>query len=49
MCSACACVITEGEVRMAVNEILEPDDLADGFRLACQSTPASETIKITYS
>jgi len=49
MCSACACVVTEGDVSMAVNEILESDDLADGFRLACQSTPASETVKISYS
>jgi 3-ketosteroid 9alpha-monooxygenase subunit B len=42
-------VVTEGDVSMAVNEILESDDLADGFRLACQSTPASETVKISYS
>ncbi len=48
-CSACACVVLEGEVRMRRNEVLEAEDLADGLRLACQSLPASEKLRITYS
>jgi 3-ketosteroid 9alpha-monooxygenase subunit B len=48
LCSACACVVTEGEVEMETNEILESDDLAEGFRLACQSRPATEVVKIKY-
>lgn len=48
-CSACACMVLEGEVRMKHNEVLEDEDLADGIRLACQSMPASERLKITYS
>jgi 3-ketosteroid 9alpha-monooxygenase subunit B len=48
-CSACACVVLEGEVTLKHNEVLDQDDLADGIRLACQSLPASEKLKITYS
>ncbi len=48
-CSACACVVLEGAVRMKHNEVLDEDDLADGIRLVCQSLPASEKLRITYS
>jgi 3-ketosteroid 9alpha-monooxygenase subunit B len=48
-CSACACVVLEGEVRMQRNEVLDAEDLADGIRLACQSLPASEKLRITYN
>jgi 3-ketosteroid 9alpha-monooxygenase subunit B len=48
-CSACACIVSEGEVTMINNEILEQDDLDEGFVLACQSLPVSEVVKIRYS
>jgi 3-ketosteroid 9alpha-monooxygenase subunit B len=48
-CSACACVVLEGEVTMRHNEVLEADDLAEGIRLVCQSLPASEKLRITYN
>jgi 3-ketosteroid 9alpha-monooxygenase subunit B len=48
-CSACACVVLEGEVTMKHNEVLDADDLADGIRLVCQSLPASEKLRITYN
>ncbi|MGH3435490.1 MAG: 2Fe-2S iron-sulfur cluster-binding protein [Sciscionella sp.] len=47
-CSACACVLLEGEVDLAHNEILDEQDLADGLILACQATPRSQRLKITY-
>ncbi|MGH3411929.1 MAG: 2Fe-2S iron-sulfur cluster-binding protein [Marmoricola sp.] len=47
-CSACACLLLEGEVTLRHNEILEEEDLADGIRLVCQSLPASEKLRITY-
>jgi 3-ketosteroid 9alpha-monooxygenase subunit B len=47
-CSACACRIVEGEVSMMHNEVLDDEDLADGIRLACQSLPASDTVKVSY-
>ncbi len=48
-CSACACRLVEGEVRMLHNEVLDRDDLADGIRLACQSLPVSDRVRISYS
>ena len=48
-CSACACLVIEGEVTLRHNEILDADDLADGIRLVCQAMPASEKLRITYN
>ena len=48
-CSACACVVLEGEVSMKHNDVLDADDLADGIRLVCQSLPASEKLRISYN
>ncbi len=48
-CSACACVLLEGEVKMAHNEVLDDLDLSDGIRLTCQATPLSEKLKITFN
>ena len=48
-CSACACVVLEGDVRLLHNEVLDADDLADGIRLVCQSKPLSETLRISYN
>jgi 3-ketosteroid 9alpha-monooxygenase subunit B len=48
-CSACACRIEQGEVKMLQNEILDQEDLDDGIVLACQSLPVTDTVKITYT
>jgi 3-ketosteroid 9alpha-monooxygenase subunit B len=48
-CSACACLVLDGEVKMKRNQVLDADDLADGLRLACQSLPASEKLRVTYN
>ncbi len=47
-CSACACRLLDGEVTMLHNEVLDSDDLADGIRLACQSLPVSDSVRISY-
>lgn len=47
-CSACVCTLKQGEVTMAHNEILTEEDLADGYILACQAEPVSESIAIEY-
>jgi 3-ketosteroid 9alpha-monooxygenase subunit B len=47
-CSACACRLVSGEVRMLNNEVLEQEDLDDGIILACQSLPVSDRITISY-
>ena len=33
---------------MDVNDVLEPDDLADGLILACQARPLSDSVEVTY-
>jgi 3-ketosteroid 9alpha-monooxygenase subunit B len=47
-CSACACILVEGEVKMVHNEILEQDDLDEGYVLGCQSLPVTDTVKVSY-
>ena len=48
ICGACACQVTAGEVKMANNDVLEEEDVAEGYVLACQSVPLTETVSITY-
>ncbi len=48
-CSACAVRLLEGEVVMAHNDVLDEEDLEEGIRLACQSTPTADTVRATYS
>jgi 3-ketosteroid 9alpha-monooxygenase subunit B len=47
-CGACATTLVSGEVEMETNDVLEPDDLAEGLILACQSRPASDAVEVTY-
>ena len=47
-CGACAVVKRSGEVDMDVNDVLEPDDIAEGLILACQAIPKSDSIEVTY-
>lgn len=47
-CSACACFLTEGEVDLLANEVLDDADLAEGLILACQAVPKSDQLKVTY-
>jgi 3-ketosteroid 9alpha-monooxygenase subunit B len=47
-CSACACRLVAGEVKMLNNDVLEEEDLADGIRLACQSLPVTDEVEISY-
>ncbi|GGF18043.1 ferredoxin--NADP reductase [Williamsia phyllosphaerae] len=47
-CGGCEYILTEGEVEMRVNDTLDDFDLRRGARLACQSTPVSDVIAITY-
>jgi 3-ketosteroid 9alpha-monooxygenase subunit B len=49
VCGACACQLTGGEVGMAHNEVLEAEDLAEGYILACQALALTPEVSITYS
>jgi 3-ketosteroid 9alpha-monooxygenase subunit B len=48
-CGACACRLLEGEVELVHNEILEDEDFAEGYTLACQAIPRTATVRVTYS
>jgi ring-1,2-phenylacetyl-CoA epoxidase subunit PaaE len=48
VCSTCRARLVEGEVRMARNYALEPDELAAGYVLTCQSSPVTDRIVVDY-
>ncbi len=48
VCGACACRLTGGEVEMAHNEVLEDENLADGYVLACQSVALTPEVSVSY-
>jgi 3-ketosteroid 9alpha-monooxygenase subunit B len=48
ICGACACQLTGGKVEMAHNEVLEAEDLSDGYILACQAVPLTSEVSIAY-
>jgi 3-ketosteroid 9alpha-monooxygenase subunit B len=47
-CSACACRLVAGEVKMLNNDVLEDEDIADGIILACQSLPVTDAVEVSY-
>jgi ring-1,2-phenylacetyl-CoA epoxidase subunit PaaE len=48
VCSTCRARLLEGEVEMARNFALEPEEIAAGYVLTCQSSPRSDTLRIDY-
>ncbi|MGN0062785.1 MAG: 2Fe-2S iron-sulfur cluster-binding protein [Nocardioides sp.] len=48
-CSACACMILEGDLSMTRNDVLEKEDLEDGIRLSCQARALTEKVRVTYN
>jgi 3-ketosteroid 9alpha-monooxygenase subunit B len=48
-CGACTCRLEDGAVDMVNNEVLDAQDLAEGYVLACQSLPRTGPVRITYS
>jgi ring-1,2-phenylacetyl-CoA epoxidase subunit PaaE len=48
VCSTCRARVVEGSVQMAANWALEPDELAAGYVLTCQSTPTSDELVVDY-
>jgi ring-1,2-phenylacetyl-CoA epoxidase subunit PaaE len=48
VCSTCRARVVSGEVVMASNYALEPDELAAGYVLTCQSSPVSERLVVDY-
>ncbi|MFE8013899.1 2Fe-2S iron-sulfur cluster-binding protein [Streptomyces antibioticus] len=47
-CSACACRVVGGEVKLLRNTVLEEEDLAEGYVLACQAIPLTDHVEVVY-
>ncbi|RYF91520.1 MAG: phenylacetate-CoA oxygenase/reductase subunit PaaK [Chitinophagaceae bacterium] len=48
VCCTCRAKLVSGEVRMDVNYALEPEEVAQGYILTCQSHPVSEKIVVDF-
>ena len=48
VCATCRAKLIEGEVSMKVNYALEPEEVAQGFILTCQSHPITENVVIDF-
>ncbi|WP_329619178.1 ferredoxin--NADP reductase [Streptomyces sp. NBC_01255] len=48
-CSACTCRVVTGDVKMLRNDVLDDEDIAEGYVLACQALPLTDRVAITYS
>lgn len=48
VCSTCRAKVVEGSVTMARNFALEPDEVAAGYVLTCQSSPDTERLIVDY-
>ncbi len=48
VCGTCRARVTAGEVRMRRNYALEPEELAAGYVLTCQSLPVSAAVTVDY-
>jgi ring-1,2-phenylacetyl-CoA epoxidase subunit PaaE len=48
VCGTCRARLVEGEVRMDRNYALEPEEVAAGIVLACQSHPITAAVSLDY-
>ncbi|ARZ69113.1 phenylacetic acid degradation protein [Streptomyces albireticuli] len=48
VCGTCRAYLVTGEVRMERNFALEPEEVAAGYVLACQSRPTTEEVELDF-
>lgn len=48
VCASCECRLTAGSVEMVNNQVLEEDDIADGYILACQALPRADMLEVEF-
>jgi len=48
VCATCRAKLTSGEVMMDTNYALEPEEIANGFILTCQSHPRTEKVSVDF-
>ena len=47
-CGTCMARLTEGTATMRTNDVLEDDELADGYILTCQAVPNTPSVTVQY-
>lgn len=47
-CGACMCRVERGEVALDGNHVLDEDELAAGWTLACCARPASDALRVVF-
>src|SRR6201996_3328172 len=47
-CGTCMARLTEGSATMRINDVLEEDELADGYILTCQAVPDTTSVVVVY-
>ncbi len=47
-CGTCMAKLTEGAATMRVNDVLDDDEVADGYVLTCQGVPDTASVSVTY-
>ena len=47
-CGTCMGKLTEGAATMRVNDVLDDDEVADGYVLTCQGVPDTASVSVTY-
>ncbi|HXW33495.1 MAG TPA: ferredoxin--NADP reductase [Acidimicrobiales bacterium] len=47
-CGTCVALITDGEARMTNNQVLSPEEVAQGWILTCQAKPTTSRISVVY-
>lgn len=49
MCASCMCEVTEGEVKLLHNDVLDERDLSKGLTLTCQAVPKTAKVRLKYT
>ena len=47
-CASCMCTVTQGKVHLKHNDVLDANDLADGWTLACQAVAESGEVQVHF-
>lgn len=47
-CAACMCHLLEGQVEMLNNNVLDEDELAEGWILSCQAVALTPLVRVKY-
>ncbi len=48
VCATCKCKVLEGQVEMAINYSLEPEEVEKGYVLSCQARPTTPNVRLSF-